>query len=145
MASAPLLDLADRVPPREPDTRARRSAMSSQEVLSTPPPTTPDTKPERRRPPEQRRVPYRVPCRIRLINKQTGEVRTVVGETINISTGDTALQLGTSVPIGTWVETLVPRPNGEPLFLCGTVVHRRRVMASGFEIGIRTHHPTAFV
>ncbi len=83
------------------------------------------------------RRPYRVPCRVRLVDTATGEVRTVVGETINISRAGVALQLATDVPVGTWVETLLPHPTGNPMFLCGTVVHSRRTLAANYEIGVR--------
>ncbi len=82
------------------------------------------------------RVPHRVPCRVRLVDRTTGEVRTVVGETLNFSPGGVALQLGIDVPVGTWVETLVPHLHGDPLFLCGTVVHTRRTLHANFEIGV---------
>lgn len=81
-------------------------------------------------------MPHRVPCRVRLI-EPSGEVsRTVVGQTVNLSVGGAALQIGVDVPLGTWVETLVPHAHGEPLFLCGRVVHIRRTMSANFEIGI---------
>ena len=91
------------------------------------------------------RTPYRIPCRVRLVDSTTGEVRTVVGETVNLSRRGMALHIAMDVPIGTWVETLVANPNGEPMFLCGTVVHSRRTLASNFEIGVETNRPAAFV
>jgi hypothetical protein len=84
----------------------------------------------------QRRVPHRVPCRVRLVDPSTGDIRSVVGETVNLSPTGVALQVGMEVPVGTWVETLVPHVHGEPLFLCGTVVHVRRTLTSNFEIGV---------
>lgn len=84
------------------------------------------------------RRPYRVPCRVRLVDTNTGEIRTTLGETVNISPSGVALQVGLDVPVGTWVETLVANPAGDPLFLCGVVVHRRRTMTAGFEIGVET-------
>lgn len=84
----------------------------------------------------RRRVPHRVPCRVRLLEPRTGAVQTVIGETVNLSEGGVALQIGVEVPVGTWVETLVPHANGDPLFLCGTVVHVRRTLISNYEIGI---------
>jgi hypothetical protein len=92
-----------------------------------------------------RRMAYRAPCRVRLIDQLTGEVHTVVGETVNLSPQGMALQVGRDVPIGTWVETLVPHPNGDPMFLCGTVVHSRRTMRANFEIGVVTDRPGTFV
>jgi hypothetical protein len=91
------------------------------------------------------RTPYRIPCRVRLVDSTTGEVRTVVGETVNLSRRGMALHIAIDVPLGTWVETLVAHPNGDPMFLCGTVVHSRRTMASNFEIGVETNRPTTFV
>lgn len=88
------------------------------------------------RTPRSRRTPYRVPCRVRLVDVATGEVRAVVGETLNISAGGLAVQLPTEVPIGTWVETLVLQPTGDPMFLSGHVIHTRRTLASNFEIGV---------
>lgn len=92
-----------------------------------------------------RRTPFRAPCRVRLIDPATGEVRTVIGETLNISSCGMALQLGASVPLGTWVETMVSQVGGEPLFLCGTVVNARQTMTATFEIGVETDKPRVFV
>lgn len=94
----------------------------------------------------ERRTPYRVPCRVRLVDPRTGHVRTVVGETVNLSSGGVAMQVGVETPIGTWVETLVPHPNGDPLFLCGRVMHVRRTLATNFELGvaITDDRPPAF-
>jgi len=86
------------------------------------------------------RRPYRVPCRVRVVDTDTGEIRTTLGETVNISPAGVALQLGIDVPIGTWVETMVANPSGEPLFLCGVVVHRRRAMTGGYQIGVETRN-----
>jgi hypothetical protein len=94
---------------------------------------------------EDCRAPYRIPCRVRLVNAETGEVRSVAGETVNLSRRGMALQLGVDVPVGTWVETLVLHPNGDPMFLCGTVLHSRRTMAANFEIGVKTDRPMTFV
>lgn len=79
-----------------------------------------------------------------MVDTDTGEVRTVVGETLNLSQRGVALQVSVDVPVGTWVETLVPHANGDPMFLCGTVVHSRRTMVASFEIGVETNHPGAF-
>jgi hypothetical protein len=93
----------------------------------------------------ERRTPYRIPCRVRLVDADTGEVRTVVGETVNLSRRGVALQLAADVSLGTWIETLIPHPNGDPLFLCGKVVHSRRTMMANFEIGVETDQATMFV
>jgi hypothetical protein len=87
---------------------------------------------------------YRMPCRVRLVDPETGEVRTVVGETVNISKSGMAVQVSLQVPVGTWVETLVPHPNGDPMFLCGKVVRTRRTMTAGFEVGVETGTPPEF-
>lgn len=111
---------------------ASRFVAANPHSASGRPVEPPPTQPKR----VVRRVPHRVPCRVRLVDTATGEVRTVVGETVNLSAGGVALQLGLDVPVGTWVETLVPHVHGDPLFLCGTVVHTRRTMAANYEIGI---------
>lgn len=122
--------------------------MSSHAVLANPPSAAAKSVAPDRTYVERatRRVPHRVPCRVRLIDPATGAGRTVVGETVDLSAGGVALQLGSDVPVGTWVETLVPHLHGEPLFLCGTVVHSRRTMAANYEIGIALGEapPTAF-
>jgi hypothetical protein len=87
-------------------------------------------------PARQPRTPHRVPCRVQAVDAGTGEVRTMMGETVNLSREGVALHVGVEVPVGTWVETLVPRPDGSPLFLCGTVVRVRRTLAANFEIGV---------
>jgi len=96
-----------------------------------------DYGPQRR---EQRRVPHRVPCRVRVLDKATGETRTIVGETINLAPSGVALQIGVDVPVGTYVETLVPHAEGAPLLLCGTVIHSRRIMHASYEIGVVTRN-----
>jgi len=93
----------------------------------------PEARPQQR---AERRVPHRVPCRVRLVDPSTGEIRTVIGQTVNISPSGVAIHVGAAVPIGTWVETLVPHANGEPLFLCGTVVHCRRTLTANYELGV---------
>lgn len=89
------------------------------------------------RPRRDTRVPYRVPCRVRLIDTATGEARAVVGETVNLSGAGLSVQLPVEAPVGTWVETLVLNPAGDPMFLCGHVAHVRRTLSSSFEIGVR--------
>ncbi len=99
--------------------------------------------PARQRNAQQRatsRRPFRVPCRVRLVDN-TGRSLAVNGETLNISDGGVSLQLATEVPLGTWIETLLPHPDGDPLFLCGTVVHCRRTLASQYEVGVETSTP----
>ncbi len=91
------------------------------------------------------RVPYRVPCRVRLVDPVSGEVRNVIGETLNVSRGGMSLQISVNAAVGTWVETMVAHPCGEPMFLTGTVAHCRRTLASSFEIGVRATRPRAFV
>ncbi|MEW6253756.1 MAG: PilZ domain-containing protein [Planctomycetota bacterium] len=91
-----------------------------------------------------RRTPYRVPCRVRLVDPTTGEVRTIAGQTVNISSGGLSLHVAVETPPGTWVETLLPHPNGEPLFVCGRVVHVRRTMTANFEVGVETESPAEF-
>lgn len=84
----------------------------------------------------ERRIPYRVPCRIRLFDPASGRTQTVVGETVNLSPRGVAMRVAVDAPLGTWVETLVPHPNGDPLFLCGRVVHVRRTLATNYELGV---------
>ncbi len=52
------------------------------------------------------------------------------------------MEVAVDAPIGTWVETLVPHPNGDPLFLCGHVVHARRTMMANFELGVAISRDT---
>lgn len=92
-----------------------------------------------------RRVPYRVPCRVRLVDPTTGESRRVMGETLNISSGGVSLQIAVDAAIGTWVETMVLHPNGDPMFLCGSVIHCRRTLAASYEVGVQTDSPQTFV
>lgn len=91
---------------------------------------------EPRSPRHERRRPYRVPCRVRLVNPTTGEVRTVVGETVNLSAGGLAMHVSIDAPVGTWIETLLPHPSGNPRFVCGRVVRVRRTMSTSFELGV---------
>ncbi len=122
------------------------AAFSAFTPIGTPAPTTRSRELDRdgrlRR--IARRTPYRVPCRVRLVDPQTGEVRTVAGQTVNISAGGLSLQITVEPDPGTWVETLVPHPNGEPMFVCGRVVHVRRTTAASFELGVETKSPADF-
>lgn len=119
---------------RVPAIRRAASAVAS--------PRSSEREPAKRKP----RTPWRVPCRIRLVDPQSGQVRSVVGEMVNLSCGGAALQAAIDAPVGTWVETLVPTPNGDPRFLCGRVVHSRRTLAMNFELGIQIieDQPPAF-
>ncbi|MBU0638384.1 MAG: PilZ domain-containing protein [Planctomycetes bacterium] len=85
---------------------------------------------------ETRRTPHRVPCRLRVFDPSTGAITAVCGQTVNISADGLAVWLNTDVPTGTWVEALVPRLEGAPLCLSGTVVRSRRVLTGTFEVGI---------
>lgn len=84
----------------------------------------------------ERRMPHRAPCRVRLVEPKTGVVRTVAGETVNLSPSGIAVQVGVEVPVGTWVETLLPHADGDTLFLRGRVVHVRRTMHAHYELGV---------
>ncbi len=91
---------------------------------------------ERGRRRRQRRAMHRVPCRVRVFESDSAQVRVFCGETVNLSPGGVAVQLGQAVREGTWVEALLPRLTGAPLTVCGTVVHCRRVLTGTFEVGI---------
>jgi hypothetical protein len=110
-------------------------------VTARKPPARERTKPVQR----ARRVPYRVACRVQLVDPVSGEVRRVMGETLNISSGGVSLQIGVEAAIGTWAETLVLHPNGDPMFLCGSVVHCRRTMTANYEVGVETESSQTFV
>ena len=77
---------------------------------------------------------------MKLYDPTSGQPAALVGQTINLSDTGLAVQLSRSVLIGTWVEALVPHFNGDPIFVCGTVAHSRRVLAGEYEIGIRFAH-----
>jgi hypothetical protein len=59
-----------------------------------------------------------------------------MGETVNMSDGGLAVQIGVDVAPGSQVEVLVAHLGGEPTCLYGEVVRRRRVLSGTFEIGI---------
>ena len=80
----------------------------------------------------QRRVPHRVPCRVRLLD---GDAQ-LLGQTVNISCGGLAVQLTEAIPEGTMVEALVPNLTGNGLCVRGHVRHLRRVLNDVFEVGI---------
>ncbi len=84
----------------------------------------------------RRRVPHRVPCRLRVFNAAIEPVATYCGQTVNISAGGLAVQVGEAIPEGTIIEALVPHLEGEPLRIGGKVLHSRRVLGEMFEIGI---------
>lgn len=85
---------------------------------------------------KERRIPHRTPCRVTYYDPVSGEPSAVVGETINISRRGLAIRLHCQVPFGTWLETLIPRQLGGPMFLCGDVIYCRRVLADEYEVGI---------
>lgn len=84
----------------------------------------------------ERRVPHRVPCRVRWYDDDAAEPVTLVGETTDISAGGLGVQIGCPVPPGARVEALVPHLAGEPTIIAGVVAHSRRVLADRYEIGI---------
>ncbi len=89
------------------------------------------------RAPRGRRVPYRVPCKVRLFDPESGADRTVVGQTVNLSDGGVAMQVAVRPRLGTWVETLVPNLTGEPRTIRGWVVHTRKTLHAQYEVGVR--------
>ena len=91
---------------------------------------------ERKRRREARRTAYRVPCRVTLYDPISGEASKLIGQTTNISRGGLSVQIGRDAMVGTWIEALVPQSGGDPMFFCGVVAHRRRVLAGAYEIGI---------
>jgi len=86
---------------------------------------------------EHRRAPHRVPCRLRYRDPASGQVCWLVGETVNVSAGGLAVQVGKDVSAGTQVEALMPGAGDQPQVVCGTVSHSRRVLSGMFELGIR--------
>ncbi len=84
----------------------------------------------------RRRVPHRVPCRLRVLDEAAELVATFCGNTVNISACGLAVQVSQPIPAGTQIEALVPHAEGAPLLFTGTVLHSRRVLGNVFEIGI---------
>ena len=84
----------------------------------------------------RRRVPHRVPCRLRVLDEASEPVASYCGQTVNISANGLAVQVRQPIPAGTHVEALVPHAEGAPLLFSGTVLHVRRVLGDIFEIGI---------
>ncbi|MGD8453013.1 MAG: PilZ domain-containing protein [Phycisphaerae bacterium] len=82
------------------------------------------------------RISLRVACRVTLYDPETRQSTALIGRTINVSSTGFAIQLNRLVPSGTWIEALVPRHTGDPMFVCGTVVHARRVLADTYEMGV---------
>ena len=97
--------------------------------------TMPDSEVARRR--TERRVPHRVPCRLRASDDIPGKPVALLGQTVNLSASGLAVQVGCPVQCGARVEVLLPRVDGEPTRLAGTVAHSRRVLTGTFEVGIR--------
>lgn len=83
-----------------------------------------------------RRVPYRVPCRLRVIDPPPVSGFSVVGQTENVSARGLAVRLGVELSEGVGVEVLLPL-HGEPTCLYGRVAHSRRVTSGTFELGVR--------
>lgn len=85
---------------------------------------------------DQRRMTFRVACRVRIADSHQDVGVSIVGETVNVSRRGVALRIGRELPIGTGVEVLCPMEH-EPSCLYGRVVHCRRVTTGTFEIGVR--------
>lgn len=85
---------------------------------------------------DERRTPYRVPCRLTLLDPQEDRRLHLVGQTSNLSAAGLAVRVAAEIPEGLYVEVLLPKPGGEPTLLRGTVVHCRRVLTLMYEIGI---------
>ena len=86
------------------------------------------------------RTPHRVPCRVKLYDSASGQPTAMVGQTTNLSSSGFAVLLNLDVRPGTWVEALVPHFSGDPMFVCGTVAHTRRILADAYEIGVQFTH-----
>lgn len=89
------------------------------------------------------RRPHRTPCRVRMLDGTTGDVRVVVGETVNLSATGLALQVAFAPPLGSKLETLLPDAAGRPLRVCGTVVRCRRALHGQYEVGLLREEPPA--
>lgn len=112
-------------------------AASRSSRISPAPAARPGTVSAARRPRRLARIPHRVPCRVRLIDEQTGRIVSLPAQTLNLSEGGLAVQVARDVTIGTWIETTIPMVESEPLLIHGKVVHVRRMMLDGFEVGIQ--------
>ncbi len=84
----------------------------------------------------RRRVPHRVPCRLRVLDEAAEPIASYCGQTVNISACGLAVQVSQPIPAGTQIEALVPHADGAPLLFSGKVLHIRRVLGDVFEIGI---------
>ncbi|MBN2445652.1 MAG: PilZ domain-containing protein [Phycisphaerae bacterium] len=84
-----------------------------------------------------RRFPHRLPCQVRVYDTAQREWVTRSAQMVNISATGLAVQVGMVVPIGSRVETVIPRPETEAWRVSGTVTRTQRVLAGTFEIGIR--------
>lgn len=85
-----------------------------------------------RRQRRQRRVPYRVPCRVSVL----GEFQPISGQTANLSPGGVSVQVARDVQVGAVVEVLIPSIRGASMSVRGRVVHSRRLMTEAFELGV---------
>lgn len=84
-----------------------------------------------------RRVPLRTPCRVRVFGGGDHPGAAMYGNAVNLSDHGLAIQVGHAVEPGHRVEVLLPHLDGEPTCLYGDVVHTRRVVTGTYEIGIR--------
>jgi hypothetical protein len=113
--------------------------MALSESHHDPAPRRPSGDRETRWDPDRRtqpRVTYEVGCRVRMLEPDRGHVRVDPGDTVDLSTQGLGLVMGDEVSPGTWVETLVDHPYGEPMFLSGTVVHCAPTRAGRFRVGV---------
>ena len=109
---------------------------SAQFFSATSAPTAPLA---RTTPSRERRWSHRAPCVLRLLDVDGVANLEVRGETVNVSADGLAIQVPEPVPAGLFVETIIARKcDKDAIVVRGKVIHNRRVLAGGWEIGVRT-------
>ena len=87
----------------------------------------------------ERRWSHRAPCVLRLLDVDGASNLEVRGETVNVSAEGLAIQVPGPVPAGLHVETVIARTcDKDAIVVRGMVIHSRRILAGGYEIGVRT-------
>ncbi len=91
------------------------------------------------RPPtvRQPRVAHRVPCTLAVLERGGPGGAVLSGQTVNVSAGGLAVQLGCPLEQGLAVAVVLPGRDGGRRELVGRVVRSRQVNAGTYEVGIR--------
>ena len=94
-------------------------------------------RPDRPPTPRQPRLAHRVPCTLAVLEGAGAPAGVLTGQTVNVSAGGLAVQVGCPLDRGARVCVALPGLDGGLARVIGEVVRTRQVNAGTYELGIR--------